>query len=557
MKQASRWLRGTLAEELGQDSDHFNETDKNLLKFHGSYQQEDRDARKNRSKAGVGKAYMFMIRMKLPGGKLTAKQFLALDEIAGKYANGTIRFTTRQSIQLHGVLKSNLKQTMQDINAALVTTLGGCGDVNRNVMACPAPLGDPMRKEMQALADQIAAHLAPRSKAYHDVWLNGEAFSPDADQEEGVEPIYGKVYLPRKFKIGLSLPYDNCVDVFAQDLGFLAVVENGRSIGYNVLVGGGMGRTHGNENTFAHLGQPICFVEPSEVVNASEMVIKLFRDHGNRADRKRARIKYVVHDWGVERFREVLARDYFGKALALPKPVEITDVDLHLGWHPQGDGKWFVGLNVENGRVKDEGNLRLRGGLRAIVERFNTSVRISAQQDVLLCDIDPANKRAIDSLLNEYGVPLPENLSLVQKWSMSCPAIPTCGLAISEAERALPGIVDEMEVALRTLGLDNERISIRMTGCPNGCARPYQSEIGLVGRSGTKYSVYLGGSTLGTRLSLPFQDLVPREQIVPLLKRVLEHFNSQRASGESFGDYCHRLGTEKLCELAGVAPIKH
>ncbi|MCE9530697.1 MAG: NADPH-dependent assimilatory sulfite reductase hemoprotein subunit [Planctomycetes bacterium] len=557
VKEASRWLRGTLAEELAQPTDHFSDDAKNLLKFHGSYQQEDRDARKNRAKTGVSKHYMCMIRLKLPGGKMNAQQFLAMDALSEQYGNSTLRFTTRQSIQFHYILKSNLRATIRGINDTLLSTLGGCGDVNRNVMACPAPLGDPVRKEMQQLAGEIATHLAPRSHAYHDIWLNGEHLSPDAAQEEGVEPIYGKVYLPRKFKIGLALPTDNCIDVHAQDLGFLAVIENGRTIGYNVLVGGGMGRTHGNANTFPHLGQGICFVEPNEVVAASEAVIKFFRDHGNRADRKRARIKYVVHDWGVEKVREVLARDYFGKPIRLPRDVTITDVDLHLGWHPQGDGKWFLGLNVENGRLKDEGSLRMRAGVRSIVQQFNANVRLSGQQDILLCDIETASRGAIDRLLSEHGIPRPENLSMVRKWSMACPAIPTCGLAISESERALPGIVDALEPELKELGLENERISIRMTGCPNGCARPYQSEIGIVGRSGDKYMLFLGGSTLGYRLNETFQDLVPRDKVIPLLKKVLGQFKECRTPGESFGDYCTRMGIEKLCEIAGVEKPKH
>jgi len=557
VKEASRWLRGTLAEELAQETDHFSDDAKNLLKFHGSYQQEDRDARKNRAKTGVGKHYMCMIRLKLPGGVMTAKQYLAMDDLAGQYGNSTLRFTTRQSIQFHYILKSNLKATIQGINDTLLTTLGGCGDVNRNVMSCPAPTGDPIRTEMMKLANDIAAHLAPRSCAYHDIWLNGKILSPDAAQEEGVEPIYGKHYLPRKFKIGLSQPTDNCVDVYAQDLGFLAIIEGGRTIGYNVIVGGGMGRTHGNSETFAHLGQPICFVEPNEVVGASESVIKFFRDHGNRADRKRARIKYVVHDWGVERVREVLAKEYLAQPLRLPREVKVTDVDLHLGWHPQGDGNWFLGVSVENGRLKDEDKVRLRTGVRKIVEQTGASIRLTPQQDMLLCDIPTASRSTIDSILAEHGVARAENLSLVQKWSMACPAIPTCGLAISESERALPGIVDKLEPELKALGLEEERISIRMTGCPNGCARPYQSEIGLVGRSGEKYTIYLGGSTLGQRLSTTFQDLVPRGQIVPLLKSILTQFKLDRMSGESFGDYCTRMGNEKLCGIAGVPLPKH
>jgi sulfite reductase (ferredoxin) len=557
IKERSRWLRGTLADELAQDTDHFSEEAKQLLKFHGSYQQEDRDARKNRTKAGVGKHYMCMVRLKLPGGRLTPAQFLALDDLAQRYGNGTLRFTTRQSIQFHGILKANIRAHIRGINDALLSTLGACGDVNRNVMACPAPFGDPVRKQMHELALKVAAHLAPRSRAYHDVWLNGQKMSPDAEQGDGVEPIYGKVYLPRKFKIGFALPYDNCVDVFAQDLGFLAVVENGQPIGYNFLVGGGMGMTHGNANTFPHLGQPIGFVEPDQVVAMAEAVVKFFRDTGNRADRKRARIKYVVHDWGVQKVRATLARDYFGKPFALPRENPITAVDLHHGWHSQGDGKWFLGLSVENGRLKDEGSLHFRSAARKIVETLGACVRLTPQQDMLLCDIDTASRPAVDNILAEHGVPRPENLSLVQKWSMSCPAIPTCGLAISESERALPGIVDALESELKSLGLENERISIRMTGCPNGCARPYQSDIGIVGRTGEKYTLFLGGSSLGNRLNTMFQDLVPRDQIVPLVKKVLVQFKSDRRDGESFGDFCCRLGNEKLYAVAGVAAPKH
>jgi sulfite reductase (ferredoxin) len=552
VKEASRWLRGTLSEELASDADHLSDNAKNLLKFHGSYQQEDRDARKNRAKAGVGKHYMFMVRLKLPGGKMTGKQYLALDDISGARANGTLRLTTRQSVQFHGIVKGDLRPAIREMNDALISTLGACGDVNRNVMACPAPLNDEPRKAAQQLADAIAAHLAPRSNAYHDVWLNGERVSPDAGQGDGVEPLYGKVYLPRKFKTAVALPHDNCIDIYANDLGFLAAVENGRTVGYNVTVGGGFGRTSGNKNTFPHLSQSLCFVEPDEVVAAAEGVLKFFRDHGNRADRKRARLKYVIHDWGIDKVRAVFARDYWGKPLQMPRELPITGVDLHHGWHPQGDGKYFLGLSIENGRIKDEGGLRLRSGLRKIVERFNPTVRITGQQDILLGDIDVANRPAIDSLLNEFGIPRPENLSQVRKWSMACPAIPTCGLAITESERTLPGVIDELERTLGELGLSDERLSVRMTGCPNGCARPYNSDIGLVGRSGTKYTLFVGGRNQGDRLNFVLQDLVERDQVVPTVKKLLAVYKSERAAAESFGDWCTRRGVEALCGLLGV-----
>jgi sulfite reductase (ferredoxin) len=566
VKENSRALRGTISLELVRDSAHFTEQDKQLLKFHGTYQQEDRDSRKNRLQEGLGKHHVFMVRCKIPGGRVTADQYLALDDLADRYANGTLRFTSRQGIQFHGVLKGNLKATIAGINATLLTTLGACGDVERNVMACPAPhRHDAVHDELQATAARLASRLAPRTRAYHEIWLNGQPLgvrgqrSEVRDQESGSweernghaaeeEPLYGKTYLPRKFKTGLALPEDNCIDVYGQDLGLLAIAEGGHVAGYNVLVGGGMGMTHGNANTFPHLARPICYVPATAVLETAEAVIRLFRDHGNRADRKRARIKYLVHDWGVERFREVLA-GYLGGMPAPPRPVEVSGFDLHLGWHPQGDGKWYYGLSVEGGRVKDAGTLRLRSGLRTLVERFRPELRLTPVQDVLLCGLDGSALPAIERLLAEYGILPPERLTPVQKLSLACPAIPTCGLALSESERALPGLIDELETALRELGLADERLSVRMTGCPNGCVRPYQSDVGIVGRSGDKYTVYVGGRTQGDRLNFPLKDLVPRGAIVPLLRPLLCRFKDERRPGEGFGDYCQRLGVERLQAL--------
>lgn len=554
IKDTSRYLRGSLPEELAAATDHFSEEAKQLLKFHGSYQQEDRDARKKRDKAAAtGKAYMMMIRLKLPGGRLTADQHLAMDELAQKYANGTLRLTTRQSIQFHGVLKSNLKATIAGINDVLVSTLGACGDVNRNIMSCPAPTGDPVRALNNKLCDALAEHLAPKAgqKSYHEIWLGGESFTPSTDPAVE-EPIYGKHYLPRKFKTVFSIPEDNCTDILAQCLGFLAIHQNGQPIGYNLYVGGGQGQTNSKPDTYPLLAQAVAFIDPDEVVAAAEAVVKLYRDHGNRSDRKRARIKYVMHDWGVEKFREVFARDYFQKPLRPPVDAPITGLDLHHGWRSQGNGHWFLGLSVENGRVADFGDYRLRSGLRAIVAKVRCSVRITPQQDVLLCDIATADRPVVESLLNEYRIPRPENLSLVQKWSMACPAIPTCGLAISESERALPGVVDQLEASLQQLGLANEPISIRMTGCPNGCARPYQSEIGLVGRSGSKYTLYIGGDTLGRRLNFELEDSVPIEQIPGKLTKIFEQFRQDRRPGEAFGEYCTRQGRDNLRALIGA-----
>lgn len=550
IKETSHALRGSIGEELGKDSAHFSEQDKQLLKFHGTYQQEDRDARKARRGEGLGKQHMFMVRCKIPGGRVTAEQYLALDKLADAHANGTLRFTSRQGIQFHGVLKSHLKETIAGINACLLTTLGACGDVERNVMCCPAPLHhDGVRAEMQETARRIALHLAPRSGAYHEIWLDGEPVrhlsqhQGKSEPPPGEEPIYGKVYLPRKFKTGLALPEDNCIDVYGQDLGLLAIVEEHRIVGYNLLVGGSMGMTHGNPNTFPMLAKPVAFVAAADIIEAVEAVVKLFRDHGNRADRKRARIKYLIHDWGVEKFREVLA-GYLGGMPALPRPVAISGYHLHHGWHPQGDGKWFYGLSVANGRVKDVGDLRLRSGLRAIVERFGPELRLTGMQDVLICNLDGNALPSLERLFAEYGIVRPNRLSTVRRYSMACPATPTCGLAISEAERVLPSILDELETLLRQLGLERETLGVRMTGCPNGCARPYQSDIGIVGRSGDKYVVYVGGRVHGDRMNFPLKDLVPRGEIVATLEPLLRYFRDERRPGESFGDYCHRLGPE-------------
>ncbi|NBO92516.1 MAG: NADPH-dependent assimilatory sulfite reductase hemoprotein subunit [Planctomycetia bacterium] len=537
-KENSRHLRGGLVDQLSKDTEKFDDGEKNLIKFHGSYQQEDRDARKSRRGEGLGKFHIFMVRCKIPGGKMTADQYLGMDALANKYANGTIRFTSRQSIQFHGIVKKDLKTHIRGINDTLLTTFGACGDVNRNVMACPAPQPGP-RAEIQVHADAIAAHLTPRTQAYHEIWLDGK---PQPESGNEFEPIYGKVYLPRKFKIGLGLPEDNCVDVFAQDLGFLAYVEGGHVAGYDVFVGGGMGKTHGNARTFPFLGKAMCYVEAARVVEMSEAVVKLFRDHGDRGDRKRARIKYVVHDWGVDKFREVLAT--YAGPLTSPRGLTVSGFDLHLGAHPMGDGRWWYGVSVENGRVKDEGTRRMRSGLRAVVERFKPEVRLTPMQDVLLCGLSTAQLAEVQRMLDEYGVPRPETISPARQHSMACPAIPTCGLAISESERVLPAIIDELDAKMKELGLDREVLGVRATGCPNGCVRPYQSDIGIVGRSGEKYVLFVGGSVRGDRLNYELRDLTPRGEIVKTLEPLLRRFKEQRQPNESFGDFCARIGEE-------------
>jgi sulfite reductase (ferredoxin) len=542
VKAASRQLRGTIEKSLGDTTDAFGEEDKHLLKFHGTYQQDNRDARKTRRNEGAAKQHIFMVRCKIPGGRLSHDQYLALDDLAGTHGNGTLRLTSRQGIQFHGVLKSNLKATIEAINAALLTTLGACGDVVRNVMACPMSHdGVGLHEDLYDAARQLAAHFAPRTRAYHEIWLDDEKISGGKE----TEPIYGQCYLPRKFKMAIALPEDNCVDVYSQDLAFLAVVEGARICGYNVLAGGGMGMTHGNAETFPCLARPIAYVPATELISIAEAVIRLFRDHGDRSDRKHARLKYIVHEWGTDRFREILTT-YLGRRPEPPLDISVGGFDTHLGWRSQGDGRFHYGLRVENGRIRDQGPERLRTCLREAVARLRPEIRLTPQQDILLCNLHRGARQEIEALLLDHGVRPPEEMSPVRQHSMACPAIPTCGLALAESERVMPDLLNRLEKELCRLGLGDEKLSVRMTGCPNGCARPYQSDIGIVGRSGDKYTIFVGGHILGTRLNFMLRDLVPFQEIVPMLVPLLDRFRHERTPEESFGDFCHRVGQASL-----------
>ncbi len=553
MKEASRQLRGTIGEDLRADVDHFTGDNDKLLKPHGIYQQEDRDARKVKSADGTKtKHYMFMVRTAIPGGKVTAQQFLDHFDLCEKYGNGTLRITTRQGFQLHGVIKENLKAAVKGINDTLLTTLAACGDVKRNVMSCPAPIkNNPVRDEMQKLADQLAEVLKPRTTAYHEIWLTDDSGASVnvAEWKPVEEPIYGARYLPRKFKIGLALPDDNCIDIYTQDLGFLAVVENGKLIGYNVLAGGGMGVTPSAAKTFVMLAQRLAFIAPDEVIPVAEAIVKVQRDFGNREDRKRARLKYLIHDWGVPKFKAKV-EEYYGKQLADPHPADVTAAPDHIGWYEQGDGKLFLGINIETGRIKDEGPLRIKTGLRKILQKYGMPTRLTALQSVILCDIDPKDKNDICRMLAEHGIKQDHELTHIRRLSIACPAFPTCTLSITESERALPGIIDRLEMELTRLGIPQEKIAVHMTGCPNGCARPYTPDIGFVGKAAGKYTIFLGGNVEGTRLAFNYKDMVPQDELVSSLIPVLNQFREERVNGESLGDFCHRLGK------AGLPPVE-
>jgi sulfite reductase (ferredoxin) len=562
IKIASQYLNHFVAEEARNGLSHFTEDAATVLKFHGSYQQDNRDVRTLMKREGKEKAFQCMVRIRIVGGKLNADQYLTCDRLANTVGNGTLRITTRQEFQLHGVLKDDLATTIRTVNEALMSTLAACGDVERNVLCCPAPVTDGVRSAMQHDAARFASHCAPRSKSYWQIWVDGEPVGnallppqgpiqvPTAG-DDPIEPIYGNAYLPRKFKTAFALPEDNCTDVHANDLGFLAVVENGTLVGYNVLVGGGLGTTPSAQKTFPFLGVPLGYVDREEILAIGEAVIKVFRDFGNRSDRKRARLKYIIYDWGLPAFRAKV-EEYLGHAIADPKPVVVTDVDDHLGWQPQGDGKLSLGIPVENGRIKDEGTLRLATGLRTFFEKYKTPARLTCQQSILLIDLEPAWRKEIEALLEAHGIAQVEQVSTVRRWSMACPAMPTCGLAVTEAERALPEVIDRIESELAQLGLGDERFTVRMTGCPNGCARPYNCDIGLVGRSATRnpdgtpgpgtYTIFLGGRTLGDRLNVQYKDYVPFDQVAAELAPVFARFKAERLDGETLGDFCHRAG---------------
>ncbi len=543
IKAESRGLRGTIGEELANSDRFFSGAADKLLKFHGIYQQEDRDARKLDRTADH---HSFMIRTRLPGGQLTTAQYIAHDDIADKYANGTLRITTRQTFQFHGVLKGELRETIREINHAFVTTLGACGDIVRNVVACPAPTADPQRRAVQDFALTLTEAFFPKTNAYHQIWVDDEEI---IDDHEIDDPLYKKTYLPRKFKIAIAYAGDNCVDVYTNDVGLVALFDDDQQlIGFNLLAGGGMGMTHNNDATYARLADEIAFVTPEQVVEAVTAVVTIHRDFGDRENRKHARLKYILADRGVQWFRDELERRV-GFALTPVKPQPAFAVHDHLGWNEQGDGRWYLGLHVENGRIADRGAYRLRSGLRAVIERFGLSVRLTPQQNLLLTEIQAEDRAAVDVLLDEYGIRRVEAISNARRNALACVALPTCGLAITEAERVFPRVIDQLETTLDALGIPDADITARMTGCPNGCARPYVAEIAFVGRSLDKYTIFLGGSPVGTRLARPFLDLVPLDQLIAALYPVLAAYRDQRELGEAFGDYVMRAGLDDLRAL--------
>jgi sulfite reductase (NADPH) hemoprotein beta-component len=550
IKENSRLLRGGIAEGLSHvETGAIEEDDTQLLKFHGSYMQDDRDVRGERAKKMLEKAFSFMIRLRLPGGHVTPDQWLKLDDIAGTYANGTLRLTTRATFQYHGVIKSNLKRTMQAINAACIDTIAACGDVNRNVMSASHPFLSKAHMEAEALAKAVSAHLLPRTGAYHEIWLDDEkVIETGGTAREESEPIYGTHYLPRKFKAVVAVPPHNDVDIYAHDLGYIAIVEKGEVVGWNVTVGGGMGMTHGETDTFPRTADMLGFCTPEQAVDVGEKVVTVQRDWGNRAVRKNARLKYTIEKHGIDAFRAEVEKR-LGYKLGEPRPFTFTSTGDPIGWQQTLDGKgadrkWHLTLYVENGRVKDTAEMKLRTALREIAKSGSVDFVVTSNQNLVIANATAKTKPKIEAILEKHGVAISTSSGL-RRNAMACVALPTCGLALAESERFLPDLVSKLEDSLDAAGLREEDIVVRMTGCPNGCARPYLAEIGFVGRAPGLYNLYLGAAFDGTRLSKLYAQDVNEEQILKLLDPVIKRYAKERNEGEHFGDFVIRAGLVK------------
>ena len=537
IKEATPTLAGAIARTLADPSlDRFSEDDVQFLKFHGIYQQDDRDLRKAQKK------FIMMIRGRIPGGVMTSRQWCVFDGLAAQHGNNTLRITTRQSIQFHGVVKSGLGPLVKKINEALLSTLAACGDVNRNVMAPPTPAYTQARAQVFEDCKRVADALKPRTQAYHSIWIDGAQLNlEDPANKDFADPLYGKTYLPRKFKTAFVVPPVNDIDVFTNDLGFIAILENDQLAGYNLAVGGGMGRSHGNAQTFPRLADVLGFFAPDKLVDVAKAVITIHRDFGDRAERKHARLKYVIAERGADWARAEVEKRA-GIKLAAPRSYRFTTTGDLYGWHRQTDGRWFLTLFVETGRVKDADNHRLKTALRQVAEKFgNIEFHLSPNQNIILANVAAADQEAINTLLAEHGVKTENQASVLHAAALACPALPTCGLALAESERMLPGLIDRIAALCAEVGLAGEEIIIRSTGCPNGCARPYTAEIAFVGKAPGRYQVWLGGDTAGTRLNRLWKDMVKDPDIESELRPLLARYAQERNNGERFGDWVERL----------------
>jgi sulfite reductase (NADPH) hemoprotein beta-component len=536
IKYDSHYLRGTLVESLADPiTGSLSFADTQISKFHGMYQQTDRDLDKERKHQKLEPAYSFLIRVRIPGGVVNATQWLQMDAISEQYANHTLKLTTRQAFQLHGVIKTNLKKTIQQINLGLMDTIAACGDVNRNVMSHPNPAESPLHAEMVETARLLSTHLLPSTTAYHEIWLDQTLI---ADSKKDVEPLYGDRYLPRKFKIAVVIPPYNDCDVFSQDLGFIAIVENNRIIGYNVAVGGGMGSTFGLPEAYPRLGEVIGFCLPEQVIDVAEKILMVQRDNGNRQDRKRSRMKYTIDDHGIEWFKNEVEK-YLGFTFQESRPYAFTRNGDRYGWKKGTDSKWSLTLFVEGGRVADRDQFKLKSALREVANNIRGQFILTGNQNLIIANVTSEEKKNISLILKQYGV-MPGEISGLRQNSIACVALPTCGLAFAEAERYLPSLVSEIETILAQNNLLKEEIVIRMTGCPNGCGRPYLAEIGFVGKSEGHYNLYLGGNFIGTRLNTLYKETLTEAEILSELQPIIADYAQNRDLGEKLGDFVIR-----------------
>lgn len=535
IKAESNFLRGTITTELDDLLTYgISENDAKILKFFGIYQQDDRDIRDERRRQKLEPAYQFMVRLRLPGGILSSEQWLKLDEIAHRYANGALRITDRQTIQFHGVLKPDLKSLIQALGETGIDTIAACGDDTRGVMVSPAPHLPDLWKEVYELASRLSSHLRPRTSAYSEIWLNDTATGVDE------EPLYGPTYLPRKFKIAFAIPPSNDVDVYTPDLGFIAILDSEKLCGFNVVVGGGMGRTDNVQATYPRLGDVIGFVTPEQVILLAETVISIQRDFGNRVDRSRARFKYTIDEFGLEWFIDQL-ETRLGRSLDEPRPYKLETNADRFGWQKGSDELWHFILFVPNGRIKDD-QIQLMSMLRDIAQSHDVGFCLTPNQNVMITRVDANKKGRIDRLLADYRFHGANRSSVLQRTAISCVAFPTCGLAMAESERYLPTLIEKIESILAGVGLEDQPISIRMSGCPNGCSRPYIAEIGFSGRAPGKYNVYLGGGDHGQRLNKLFLENVNEDRILAELTPIFEHYANVRRPNECFGDFVIRAG---------------
>ena len=545
IKRASRGLRGTLVESLHDPlTGAIRDSDTQLIKFHGSYMQDDRDLRAEREHQKLEPAYSFMIRTRLPGGVVTPTQWLALSQLARDYGVGSLRLTTRQAFQLHGVIKKDLKKTMQAMNAALIDSISACGDVNRNVMASANPVESKLHEEVHQWAIKVSEHLKPRTRAYHEIWLDGEKLVGPAEEE----PLYGPVYLPRKFKTGIVVPPHNDVDVFSQDLGFIAILGEGEEasklLGFNLAVGGGLGATHGEPQTFPRVADVIGFLTPDQMLKVSETVLMIQRDFGDRSDRKHARLKYTIADRGIEWFKGELFRR-LGYTLPPPREYKFTTQGDRFGWLRGHDGRWHLTLRIESGRVSDRPGAPFLTGLEKIAAIHQGDFRLTANQNLIIANVPADECMNIDRLVADYGLGKALFTSPVRRDALACVALPTCALAMAEAERYLPGFVDRVDELLHKNGLKDIPLTVRITGCPNGCARPYLAEIALIGRAPGRYTLRLGADAVGSRLNVIYRDNIDESSIVTVLDGLLARYAAERNTDERFGDFLWRVNELK------------